>query len=97
MREVAPFKSVKELVKIKPKGGRGTDVNCIFEYFESKDYRTRRKPKPSVIIIFTDGYFGAVDSKYKKYGRDTIWVLNDNDNFKAPFGVKGKLSDGIRR
>lgn len=43
------------------------------------------------VIIFTDGFFGAVDSKYKKFfNKKTIWVIQDEykEQFNAPFGVK---------
>lgn len=88
VRAVYPFKDIKELVATRPMGGGGTDANCVFEYFETeKDYKIGKKKKPSIIIVFTDGYFGSIDSKYKKY-KDTIWVLHDNNNFTAPFGSK---------
>lgn len=86
VRAVYPFKKPEELVNKKPLGGGGTDANCIFRYFEEeKDYRIGRKKKPSIIIIFTDGYFGEVSQNYKKY-RNTIWVVNENPEFEAPFG-----------
>lgn len=88
-----PFKDVQELVRIRPKGGGGTNVNCVFEYFREGDYKKRLKQQPSIIIIFTDGWFGEVESRHKRYGRDTIWVLSNNDNFEEPFGVKAKLTD----
>ena len=77
-------------------GGGGTDANCIFDFFETnKEYKLHKKPVPSLIIIFTDGYFGEVDGKYKRKYKNTIWIIHDNDKFKAPFGVKAplKISD----
>lgn len=93
VQKVADFKNFNELLRIKPKGGGGTDVNVVFEHFETGDYKKGKKKKPSIIIIFTDGYFGAVEKKYKKY-KDTIWVIRDNDSFKEPFGIKAKFEDG---
>lgn len=87
VRVCEPFKNIQELVKIKPGGGGGTDVNCVFEEFESRDYKIGKKQKPSIIIIFTDGYFGQIDERHRKY-RDTIWVVHDNDSFEPPFGLK---------
>ena len=93
VRAIYPFKDVKELLDKKPMGGGGTDVNCVFDHFEtSKDYKIGKKKKPSIIIIFTDGYFDVVDKKYSKY-RDTIWVVHDNINFKAPFGSQAPLKN----
>jgi predicted metal-dependent peptidase len=88
IRAIYPFEDPKELVNKKPMGGGGTDANCIFEYFEeNKDYRIGKKKKPSIIIVFTDGCFGDVHKRYSKY-KDTIWVINGNYDFTAPFGSK---------
>lgn len=88
------FTKVDELLTLKPMGGGGTDVNCVFrEFEEGKDYRIGKKPRPTIIIIFTDGYFGTVDKKYKKY-KDTIWILQSASyhDFKEPFGVKAPIN-----
>lgn len=90
VRDVIPFESLKDIDTTKAFGGGGTNPNCIFEYFETeRDYRIGKRTKPSLIVIFTDGFFGGVDLKYKKY--DTIWVIKNNPNFKAPFGAIGKI------
>lgn len=87
VRATYDFTDIKDIISKKPAGGGGTDANCIFNYFETnKDYKIGRKDKPSVVIVFTDGYFGQIDPKYRKY-RDTIWVINGDINFTAPFGV----------
>ena len=87
IRAVYPFEKIDEIVTKQPLGGGGTDANCIFDYFETnRDYKIGRKAKPSVIVVFTDGYFGELESKYKKY-RDVIWVVAGNSKFIAPFGV----------
>lgn len=92
VRAVYPFKQYKELLSKEPKGGGGTDANCIFDYFETaKEYKLRKKPQPSLIIIFTDGYFGEIEARYKKKYKNTVWIIHDNDKFKAPFGVKAPL------
>jgi len=90
VRATAEFEDIETLIKQKPVGGGGTDANCIFEHFETGDYKKWKKAKPSIIIIFTDGYFGEVDSKYKKY-KDTIWVIDKNNGFKKPFGLMAKF------
>lgn len=90
---VYPFKNPDELLRLKPMGGGGTDANCVFKYFEEdKDYKTGRKKKPNIILMFTDGYFGDIDDKYKKY-KDTIWVISGSYyyDFKAPFGTKAPI------
>lgn len=95
VRECKPFNNVDELLKIRPKGGGGTDVNCVFAEFEGRDYRIGKKQKPSIIIIFTDGCFSPPDNKYKKY-KDTIWVLHGNYDFKAPFGTVAPFKHEVR-
>lgn len=91
VRAIYPFKDVKELINKSPMGGGGTDANCIFEYFETdRDYKIGKKKKPTIIVIFTDGCFGTIEAKYSKY-KDTIWVIHDNQGFKAPFGSKAQL------
>ena len=87
VQAIYPLDDVKDLLKKKPVGGGGTDVNVVFKHFDTaKEYKIRKKEPPSLILIFTDGYFGPVNSKYAKY-RNTIWIINNNDDFKAPFGV----------
>ena len=78
------FRSVEEALKIKSKGGGGTDINCVMDYINEHDIE--------IPIIFTDGYVGTVTKripnsvKYK-----TIWCLykmSDYKNFDEPFGRK---------
>ena len=83
VRNKAEFKTVDELLKIKPMGGGGTDVNCVFEYFNSRECVV----KPTISLIFTDGGFGPVSEKYYKKYRDTVWILQKGISFDAPFGV----------
>ena len=81
------FSDIKEFAKIKAAGGGGTDVNCVFEYFDSKEC----KIKPYVIIIFTDGYF-YTDIKKWRYSKNVIWVIQGNERaFKPPFGKVAKF------
>ena len=95
IQDIIPFDSLRtlELAKYRAMGRGGTNPNCIFEEFTNREYKfnLHGKSMPSVIIIFTDGYFSDVEAKYKRYfGRDTIWVLcsnNSNHNFKPTFGV----------
>lgn len=87
-----------KLAKCRAMGRGGTDPNCVFELFDKgKEYRLGLRPKPALIIMFTDGYFSGPDMKYKaKYGRDTVWVisgdhLDGTTRFEAPFGKVAKL------
>jgi hypothetical protein len=72
------FSDIASLYKHEVKGGGGTDVNCIFEYFNSKEC----KDKPKLILIFTDGYFGKVDMHLVNRlhcKKNIIWVINDDN------------------
>ena len=90
--------SFKDIIKKKPLGGGGTDANCIFKYFnQCKEYKSGRKQTPSVVIVFTDGYFGDVERKYAKKYKDTIWVIcgdTEREKFEPPFGVVAELKNG---
>ena len=72
---------------------KGTEY--VFEYFEeTKEYRYGTKKKPSLFIIITDGYFGSVDAKNKRYDKKVIWILqSDKDiaRFKPGMGKVAKL------
>lgn len=89
------YKNANELIKIKPVGGGGTEPSCVFEYFlNEKDYKTGRRPKPNLILMFTDGeFFGSDVAKYKSKFKGVIWIIHDNDKFKAPFGKVAPFKD----
>jgi predicted metal-dependent peptidase len=81
------FSDIKEFAKIKAAGGGGTDVNCVFKYFDSKEC----KIKPYVIIVFTDGHFYTNIKKWR-YSKNVIWVIQGNEKaFKPPFGKVAKF------
>ena len=83
------------LAQLRATGRGGTNPNCIFELFTSREYRIGLKPKPELIVIFTDGYFGGPSEKYKtKFGRDVLWVISgENKGFSPPFGKIAKLKE----
>lgn len=86
IRSTCEFDSIETLLKSKPRGGGGTDANCIFEHFETREYKIGKKQMPSVIIIFTDGYFGDINIKYKKH-KNVVWIVHDNPGFKCEIGT----------
>lgn len=90
VRSSFEFDNIPDLLKHKPAGGGGTDVNCVFKQFEGRDYKIGKKPLPSVIVIFTDGYFREVDPKYKKF-KNVIWIIQGNHNFHPPMGKVAPL------
>jgi predicted metal-dependent peptidase len=90
---VYKFNNWKELVKTKPVGGGGTDINCVYQYLEGRDFKIGKKKKPIMILVVTDGYFGNVEKKYEKWRKETVWLLAPDcyENFKEPFGTKAIL------
>jgi predicted metal-dependent peptidase len=97
IRERVVFSDYRDILKrAKYSGGGGTDCNCVFAEFETVPYKNHKEKAPGYIIIFTDGYFGAIDPKFKKYGNHTIWVLPDyaTTHFTAPFGLKSEFTAG---
>lgn len=92
VRAVYNLDDPEKITELKPAGGGGTDPNCVFDYFDSnKDYKTHKKSKPSLIVMFTDGCFGDIDERYAKKYKNTVWVINGGYKFKPPFGVKAEL------
>ena len=69
------LRDLRDLPKVKFKGGGGTNINPVMEWAAEK--------KPSVLIVFTDGYYSAPKTNPKV---PVLWVVNDNPGFQAPFG-----------
>jgi len=68
-------KSLKDLMQINFSGKGGTAIDPVMEW--------ARDNKPTVLLIFTDGYFtpASFDPKIP-----IIWIIYDNPKFKADFG-----------
>lgn len=94
IQSITPFDKLdmNDLKKYQATGRGGTDPNCIFEEFSKKEYLYGKKVPPSLVIIFTDGYFQLPDNKYRRlFHTKTVWVLcstNSNSNFTPNFGKK---------
>ena len=83
----AEFTEPKAIMKAKPKGGGGTDINCVFEY-ESSRY-TKKDGNTDIILVWTDGYYGEIDNKfYKPYGNKTVFIVNKDTDFEPKMGKK---------
>lgn len=84
VQSVGNIKSFKEFNRVDCFGGGGTNPAVVFDYFSKK------KDKPVVTLIFTDGYFYGNwynDINSRNY-KDTIWIMTKgyNTDFKPPFG-----------
>lgn len=75
IKSVTVIRNVKELSQVQFKGRGGTKINPVLNWANEN--------KPYLLLTFTDGCFRftEVDTKVP-----TIWVINDNHRFSAPFG-----------
>ena len=64
----------------KPKGGGGTDPDCIPKYIKEKDL------KPQAIIMLTDGYFYKHDTQAWGGSAPVLWCVIGNKNFQPKVG-----------
>lgn len=107
---VEHVKSVKDLIHAyhNMRDGGGTDCNNMFAWIANpKDSRYNRcipashqqaatlKGRPHGIVIFTDGYFDEVDTKYRSLCRNVLWLIHSRPKgtFQAPFGTIAYISD----
>lgn len=75
-----PFENVKDVGKMKPIGGGGTDFKKIFEYIAQYD----EDELPSVVIIITDGCAEFPDES-EALDIPVIWLIIDSD-IESPWG-----------
>lgn len=93
------IQELKDLLSVKPKGGGGTDVSCVFEYLMQQNKGKLKSPiNPKDItrvFIVTDGYFSSSYEEWGKYfAHKTVWLIYGDDNFKRfnpKFGTKVQL------
>jgi len=61
----------------KPRGGGGTDVNCV------SDYLTAEGIKPQAVIVLTDGY---VFGRWGSWSAPVLWTILDNKSASPDCG-----------
>lgn len=83
--EPVPFASVDDVLKIRPRGGGGTNFHVIFEYVEEH----MAEDPPASIIILTDGYADFPDEK-EAGGIPVLWLIN-NDKITPPWGKIARI------
>ncbi len=76
-----PFDGIKELEKIVPKGGGGTDFGIIFDYIFNNKWV---KNLPDCLIIMTDGYADYPDES-AAHSIPVLWLIN-NTYATPPWG-----------
>ncbi len=97
---VLPFSELRtfNLARDKAIGRGGTNPSCLFEAFEQANRRGHTAPAPSLVIIFTDGYFEPPDAKYRReFAENTLWILCSEsskpvEDFTPGFGTIVALS-----
>lgn len=66
----------------KPKGGGGTEPDCVPTYLLNKGI------KPQCLVVLTDGvFFGHNTEKWEELGVPVLWCVVGNKDFKPKYGV----------
>lgn len=83
------IESINDLRKVRPKGGGGTDINCVFRE-EENHIKEKKDDVSDIILVWSDGYFGKPDNKFKRmFDKKTVFIIDEaNELFKEPFGRK---------
>ena len=69
--------TLSDFMKLKFKGGGGTNIEPVLEYFKSQS-------KGKALIVLTDGYFHHTAEMNPN--KPVIWLIYDNPNWQPPFG-----------
>jgi predicted metal-dependent peptidase len=75
IQSVTQIRNVRELMAVNFIGRGGTSITPVLEWADIN--------KPQLLLVFTDGYFRFYDQVTKV---KTLWLINDNKTFTAPFG-----------
>lgn len=75
IKSVIEIGSIQELRQVKFTGRGGTRIKPVLDW--------AAEHKPQLSLVFTDGHFRFDRTEHK---HDTLWMINDNPCWKAPFG-----------
>lgn len=75
IHSVNKLKSLNELLQVQFKGRGGTDIRPIIERANAL--------KPKLLLVFSDGGFRFFDETTSV---NTLWLIHNHPDFKAPFG-----------
>ena len=67
--------------KTKPKGGGGTDPDCVPAFMLNK-----KLEKADALVVLTDGYMTSDPRKWAGLGLPILWCIIGSDSFKIPRG-----------
>ena len=89
MRVYTPisFVNIGELLQIKPRGGGGTDFNCIFNYIR----KNLTNDPPVDIVIFTDGQADFPNEAVAN-NIPVLWLFSDR-SVVPPWGKYAYVDD----
>lgn len=80
VKDILPFDSVEDLLRIVPCGGGGTDFRPVFDYIRNYYY----DQLPACVVIFTDG-IGPYPQERDALGIPVLWMIN-NPDITPPWG-----------
>jgi len=72
--------------KTNPKGGGGTDPDCVVDFMLEKEF------KPDALIMLTDGYMHTNKPKWAAIKAPTLWCVIGNERYEVPNGQKLNLN-----
>jgi len=75
-----PFSSISDVLKIRPRGGGGTDFDVVFDHLK----KNMANEPPSCIVILTDG-FAPFPDESDALGVPVLWLIN-NEQRVPPWG-----------
>ena len=67
--------------KTKPKGGGGTDPDCVPAFMLDK-----KLEKADALVVLTDGYMSSDPRRWAGLGLPILWCIIGSDSFKIPRG-----------
>ena len=75
IKSVDKIRTTNELEKCRFSGRGGTAITPVLQWANEN--------KPQLLLVFSDGEFNFYDTQTKV---QTLWVIHNNQKFKAPFG-----------
>jgi len=68
------------LHRTNPKGGGGTNPDCIV------DFMFEKKIKPDALVVLSDGYMHSNADHWRGFKTPTLWCIIGNDTYVPPCG-----------